>query len=80
MAPRRRKAGVEEAWSQAAGEELASETRAATLRQGVLTVEVRSAGLLHELQGFRKDELLARLLEHDTTKRINGLKFRLGVF
>lgn len=80
MAPRRRKAGVEDAWRKAAGDELADETRAATLRQGVLTIEVRSAGLLHELQGFRKDELLARLLEHDTTDRITGLKFRLGVF
>ena len=80
MGPRRRKAGVQDAWSKAAGPELAAETRPSTLRQGVLTVEVRSTGLLHELQGFRKDELLALLLEHDTTGRIHELRFRLGVF
>jgi predicted nucleic acid-binding Zn ribbon protein len=78
--PRRRRSGVQDAWSRVAGTELADEARPATLRKGVLTVEVRSAALLHELEGFRKDELLARLLEEDASGRVTGLKFRLGVF
>lgn len=80
MSPRRRKAGVAEAWAAAVGSELAAETRPSTLQKGVLTVEVRSPALLHEFQGFRTEELLGRLLEHDTTGRISGLRFRLGVF
>ena len=78
--PRKRKRGVGDSWQDAAGAELALETRPATLRKGVLTVEVRAPALLHELEGFRKPELLARLLAADTTGRITGLKFRLGVF
>ena len=80
MGPRRRKAGVAEAWAAAAGPELAADTKPSTLNKGVLTVEVRSTGLLQELAGFRNEELLGRLLEHDTTGRITGLRFRLGVF
>lgn len=78
-APRRRDA-IFDAWRQAAGEDLAAETRPATLRKGVLTVEVRSAALLHELEGFRRDELLDRFLTAAPAGRVTGLRFRLGVF
>ena len=78
--PRRRKSGVQRAWERAAGTELAVETRPVTLRRGVLTVEVRASALLHELDGFRRKELLDRLLEEDATGRITGLRFRPGVF
>lgn len=77
---RPRRSSMSATWARAAGEDLAGETHAATLRKGVLTVEVRSAGLLHELEGFRKTELLGRLLEEDSTGRVTGLRFRLGVF
>ncbi len=80
LGPRRRKAGVQDAWAAVAVVGLAEDTRAASLNKGVLTVEVRSTSLLHELQGFRKEELLGRLLEQDKTGRITGLRFRLGVF
>ncbi len=82
VAPRRsvrRRDVVREAWEQAAGPALAEETRPATLRGGVLTVEVRSAALLHELEGFRRDELLARVLDAGV-RDVTGLRFRLGVF
>ncbi len=79
-APRRRRRGVQDAWARAAGPELAEEARPTTLRRGVLTVEVRSNALLHELQCFRKEELLARLLQEDASGRVTGLRFRLGVF
>jgi predicted nucleic acid-binding Zn ribbon protein len=80
LRPPRRGRGVEDVWARAAGPELAEETRAATLRQGVLTVEVRSAPLLAELAGFRSQELLGRVTAEDGAGRIRGLKFRLGVF
>jgi len=78
-APRRRDA-IFDAWRHAAGDDLAAETRPATLRKGVLTVEVRSAALLHELEGFRRDELLGRFLTAAPAGRVTGLRFRLGVF
>ncbi len=71
---------MHDAWAKAAGEQLSSETKPATLRKGVLTVEVRSTALLHELSGFRQDELLSRVLAADETGRIKELRFRLGVF
>ena len=76
----KRRDKMRETWARAAGPELAEETRPATLRAGVLTVEVRSTALLHELEGFRRDELLDRLLTEDSTGRVTGLRFRLGVF
>ncbi len=78
--PRRARSGIAAAWQTICGPELAEETHAASLRKGVLTVEVRSNALLSELAGFRRDDLLGRLLEADTTGRIRGLRFRLGVF
>jgi hypothetical protein len=76
----RRGSSIAELWARAAGPELAQETRPCTLRQGVLTVEVRSAALLAELAGFRTDEMLARLLAEDSSGRFTGVRFRLGVF
>lgn len=77
---RRRRSAVVEAWERAAGPALAAETRPSTLQRGVLTVEVRSSGLLAELQGFRTEELLSRLLSADPSVRVTGLRFRPGVF
>lgn len=79
-AARRRRSAVADAWAVAAGPDLAADTRPDTLRAGVLTVEVRSTSLLAELQGFRKDELLARLLDAAPAGRVTGLRFRPGVF
>ena len=77
---RKRRDRILETWAFVAGPELAAETRPATLRAGVLTIEVRSTALLHELDGFRRDELLELVLARDTTGRVTGLRFRLGVF
>jgi hypothetical protein len=77
---RRRESAVARLWREAAGPELAEETRLATLRHGVLVVEVRSSPLLAELSGFRAQELLSRLVAADPSGRVTGLKFRPGVF
>jgi predicted nucleic acid-binding Zn ribbon protein len=76
----RRGRGLEDAWARAAGPALAAESRPATLRQGVLTVEVRSASLLAELASFRTQELLGRLTAEDPSGRVRGLRFRMGAF
>lgn len=77
---RRGGASLADLWARAAGAEVAAETRPSTLRAGVLTVEVRSAGLLAQLAGFRQDEFLSRIVAQDPSGRITGLRFRLGVF
>ena len=79
-ARRKRRDKIADAWARIAGPEIALETRPATLRQGVLTVEVKSSSLLHELRSFRRDELLERLLAAEPSGRVTGLRFRLGVF
>lgn len=78
--PARRKAGVADLWSRVAGPDLCEVTRAVAVRKGEVIVEARSAALVHELQGFRRDELLAHLMKADGTGRVRGLRFRLGVF
>lgn len=79
-ATRRRESAIARTWAEAAGPQLAGETRPSTLRRGVLTVEVRSAPLLAELGGFRSQEMLSRLLAVDPSGRVTGLRFRPGVF
>lgn len=83
-AARRRRSAVAEAWDAVCAASgvpgLADETRPSTLQRGVLTVEVRSAALLAELQTFRTPELLARLLEAEPSGRITALRFRPGAF
>jgi len=76
----RRGSTLAQLWERAAGPDLAAETRPSTLRQGVLTVEVRSAALLADLAGFRTTELLSLFLAQDPSGRVTGLRFRLGVF
>ena len=76
----RRRNALAAAWERAAGPELAADTRPATLQRGVLVVEVRPSALLAEPQGFRREELLARLLDAEPSGRVTGLKFRPGVF
>lgn len=76
--PKRR--GIAELWASCAGPELARESHPAALDRGILTVEVRSASLLAELEGFRREVLLGRILSADPSGRVRGLQFRLGGF
>lgn len=63
-----------------AGESLADRTRVRSLRAGVLTIEVATAPLLHELGAYARETLLAELLEKLPGIPITDLRFRLGVF
>jgi hypothetical protein len=78
--PTPRRSGIAELWSACAGSGLAADTCPAALDRGVLTIAVRSASLLAELDGFRREELLGRLVTLDPSGRIRGLRFRLEVF
>jgi len=66
---------LEEAWRAAAGPAIASQTRLVGVRREELWVEVGSAPLRAELDGFRKQELLGKLREHYTRRHIAGIRF-----
>ena len=70
---------LEQAWSEAAGEEIAKQTRVAGLRRGVLEVEVGSAVLMQELAHFHKRRLLEGLRARLPGTTLNDLRFRAGV-
>lgn len=71
---------IEAAWTEAAGPELAPETRVGALRRGVLEVEVRGGVLLQELTQFRKRPLLAALRAKLPGMPVTDLKFRSGAW
>lgn len=68
---------VEAAWPRAVGDRLAPHTRATTLREGLLTVEVRSAGWMHEV-GFRRQELRRLINDELGGQYVRDIRVRLG--
>lgn len=63
------------AWKEVAGEGISSHTRVCALKSGILQVEVDSAPLLHELDSFRKNELLEALKRACPRSDLRGLRF-----
>ena len=70
---------LEDAWREAAGER-ASETRVASMRRGVLEVEVKNGVLLQELAQFHKRRLLADLRKRLPGTAVTDIKFRAGAW
>ena len=70
---------LEQAWTEAAGEEHARHTRLGSLRRGVLEVTVDNAVLLQELHGFHKRRLLQQLRRLLPNTPVTDLRFRAGV-
>ena len=70
---------LEEAWSAAAGPEIARQTRVNQLRRGVLEVVVANAVLLQELAHFHKRRLLEQLRQRLPNTPCTDLRFRAGV-
>lgn len=68
---------LQNAWSAAAGEAVARQTRAIDIKRGVLQVAVANSPLLSELVGFYRTQLVARLKELSPELRIKDVKFRL---
>ncbi len=71
---------LELAWADAAGPELAKDTRVGGIRRGVLEVDVRNAVLLQELTQFHKRPLLARLRPKLPGLTVADLKFRAAAW
>ncbi len=76
IGPRRREelGQLTEAWSRAAGPEVARRSRVVGLNRDTLTVSVESAALRQELESFRRDDILARLRAEYPAKRIAGFR------
>lgn len=70
-------ANLDEAWREAAGEALAEYTRPGRIRRGVLEIMTAHSPLIQEMT-FRKQQLLAKLLERLPDQGIRDLRFRLG--
>ena len=68
---------LEDAWRQAAGEQIAIRTQVISLKRGVLEVEVADGVLLQELAGFEKRRLIATLQKLLDPGRVKDLRFRL---
>lgn len=77
--PRRRGGLFEltEAWSRAAGPDVARRSRILGLQRDTLTVSVESASLRQEIETFRKTDILERLNREFPT-RIAKLRCILG--
>jgi predicted nucleic acid-binding Zn ribbon protein len=70
---------LERAWEEAAGKEVAAQSRVNSLRRGVLEVTVGNAVLLQELTHFHKRRLLEQLRRRLPHTAITDLRFRAGV-
>ena len=77
LRPVRKRSRVAAMWESVA-HDVVGRTKAVAVRRGVLIVEADTAALVHELQGFRREELLGRLVESGAA--VEDLRFRLGVF
>jgi predicted nucleic acid-binding Zn ribbon protein len=67
----------DEAWKQAAGEELAKDTQPGQIKRGVLEVMVRHPAVVQELT-FMKVQLVKKLSQLIPEQKIRDLKFRVG--
>jgi len=70
---------LEQAWSEAAGPDIASQTRVNGLRRGVLEVLVGNAALHQELAHYHKRRLLEQLRRRLPGTPLTDLRFRAGV-
>ena len=63
-----------EAWVRAVGAEAARRSRPMSFRNGELRVGFESSALRHEVESYRKAEILARLQAEVPDRRIAALK------
>ena len=68
---------LSDAWKAVCPEEVASGSRPASIRNGVLTVIVTSSTLLGEVVSFHKSGLLSRMKSQFPHLKIRDLKFKL---
>jgi len=65
-------------WEQAVGAEIAEHTRATSLKAGLLRVQVDSTPWLHELNTFRKEQLLGTIGNQLAGRAVRDIEFRIG--
>ncbi len=70
--------GLTQAWAELVGTAISARTRIRGFQEGVVTVEVSSSVLLHELSGFMKPQLLSGLRASKGGRDVADLKFCLG--
>jgi predicted nucleic acid-binding Zn ribbon protein len=70
---------LEQAWAEAAGPDVARQTRLGAIRRGVLEVLVANSVLLQELSAFHKRRLLEGLRGRLAGVTVTDLRFRAGV-
>jgi predicted nucleic acid-binding Zn ribbon protein len=80
MKPRRddRLKRLRAAWPGVVGPQAAERTRLVAFDQGVLSVDVASAALKHDLATFRREEILAALQERLEGARIKAVRYRVS--
>ena len=69
---------VAEAWAEILGPVLSGQTRLRGVQRGVLTVEVPSPVVRHDLENFRGAELLRRLQDVVPGEGIKKIRFTVG--
>jgi len=69
---------LREAWSEVVGAADAQRTRLVGVEDGVLTVEVASAALKHDLEFFRREEVLSGLREKLPALALQKVRYRAG--
>ena len=78
---RPRKGGLDQVrklWSAVVGDPIAARTRLTSLENGVLTVEVASSSLKHDLMTFRMERVLRDLKARLPETSITSLRCRVG--
>lgn len=68
-----------DAWAQLVGDAIASRTRIRSFKGGELVIEVDSPVLLHELNSFRREQLLEGLQAGKRGRDVAKLRLCLGV-
>jgi predicted nucleic acid-binding Zn ribbon protein len=67
-----------DAWRDVAGEAIASRSRIRAFKQGVLAVEVDSCVLLHEMNGFMKQQLVLGMQATAGGRDVAEIRLYLG--
>ena len=78
LGDRLREEEVKKAWSEIAGDFIASQSTPDALRAGVLIVRVAQSPMLYELDRVWKKELLDKLKKRFGARTVREIKFRIG--
>lgn len=65
-------------WEEMAGEAIASRTRISSFAGGELVIDVDSPALLHEMNGFLREQFLGGLRAAEGGRDVVSLRFRLS--